>query len=100
MLVIQLGVLVVLFGRRFHAGWRSHAQQITIGLSTAAIAQFGRARNLEAIALHRHIHSRPDYERVMGLQEKFFNANSVVFLAALVWWIVCLWIDEPGQNLR
>ncbi len=34
----------------------------------------------------------------MGLQEKFFNADSVVFLAALVWWIVCLWIDEPGSK--
>jgi hypothetical protein len=98
LLVIQLGVLVVLFGRRFHAGWRSHVQQITIGLSTAAIAQLGVRAIWQVIALHTTIHSRADYVRVMGLQEKFFNADSVVFLAALVWWIACLWIDEPDSS--
>ena len=96
LLVIQLGILVVLFGRRFHAGWRSHVQQITIGLSTAAIAQLGVRAIWQVIALHTTIHSRADYVRVMGLQDKFFNADSVVFMAALVWWIACLWIDEPG----
>ncbi len=98
LLVIQLGILVVLFGRRFNAGWRSHVQQIVIGLSTAAIAQLGVPAILQAIALHTTIQSRADYVRVMGLREKFFNADSVVFLAALVWWIVCLWIDEPGSK--
>jgi hypothetical protein len=34
----------------------------------------------------------------MGLEDKFVNADSVVLLAALVWWIVCLWIDEPGSK--
>jgi hypothetical protein len=28
------------------------------------------------------------------------NANSVIFLVVLVWWIVCLWIDEPGTEDR
>jgi hypothetical protein len=32
----------------------------------------------------------------MGLLEKLFNANSVVYVAVLVWWIVWLWMDEPG----
>jgi len=98
LLVIQLGILVVLFGRRFNAGWRSHVQQIVIGLSTAAMAQLGVRAIWQVIALHTTIQSRADYARVMGLQEKFFNADSVVFLAALVWWIVCLWIDEPGSK--
>jgi hypothetical protein len=26
-----------------------------------------------------------------------FNGNSVVYLAVAIWWIVCLWIDEPGS---
>jgi len=98
LLVIQLGILVVLFGRRFNAGWRSHVQQIVIGLSTAAMAQLGVRAIWQVIALHTTIQSRADYVRVKGLQEKFFNADSVVFLAALVWWIVCLWIDEPGSK--
>ncbi len=98
LLVIQLGILVVLFGRRFHAGWRSHVQQIVIGLSTAAMAQLGVRAIWQVIALHTTINSRADYVRVMGLQDKFVNADSVVLLAALVWWIVCLWIDEPGSK--
>jgi len=95
LLIIQLCILVMLFGRRFHAGLRSHVQQITIGLSTAAMAQLAVRGTWQLIALHTTIHSRADYARVMGLQEKFFNADSVVFVAALVWWIACLWIDEP-----
>ena len=98
LLVIQLGILVVLFGRRFHAGWRSHVQQIVIGLSTAAMAQLGVRAIWQVIALHTTIHSQADYRRVMGLEDKFVNADSLVLLAALVWWIVCLWIDEPGSK--
>ena len=56
LLVIQLGILVVLFGRRFHAGWRSHVQQIVIGLSTAAMAQLGVRIIWQVIALHTTIH--------------------------------------------
>jgi hypothetical protein len=26
-----------------------------------------------------------------------FNGNSVIYLAVAIWWIVCLWIDEPGS---
>jgi hypothetical protein len=95
LLIVQLCLLVTLFGTRFKAGWRSHVQQIVIGLSTAAIAELARFGIWQAIALHTTIHSRAEYDRVMALQEKFFNATSVIFLAALVWWIVCLWIDEP-----
>jgi hypothetical protein len=98
LLVIQLGILVVLFGRRYHADWRSHVQQIVIGLSTAAMAQLGVRAIWQVIALHTTIHSQADYRRVMGLEDKFVNADSVVLLAALVWWIVCLWIDEPGSK--
>jgi hypothetical protein len=98
LLVVQLGILVVLFGRRFHACWRSHVQQIVIGLSTAAMSQLAVRGIWQAIALHTTIHSQADYQRVMALEGKFLNADSVVFLGALVWWIVCLWIDEPGSK--
>jgi hypothetical protein len=98
-LIIQLGLLVVLFGRRFGAGWRSHTQQIVIGLSTASMAQLAVRLIWQQIAIHTTIHAQADYVHVMALQEKFYNANSVVYLAALVWWIVCLWIDEPGSAI-
>jgi hypothetical protein len=95
-LTIQLGLLVVLFGRRFGAGFRSHTQQIVIGLSTASSGQLLVRFIWQQIAMHTTIHTQAEYSRVMGLQEKFYNANNVVYLVALVWWIVCLWIDEPG----
>jgi hypothetical protein len=98
MLVIQLGVLVVLFGRKFGAGFRSHTQQIVIGLSTASIGQLAMRMVWQQIALHTTIHSQAEYARVMGLEEKFYNANSVIYVVVLVWWIVCLWIDEPGTT--
>jgi hypothetical protein len=97
-LIVELGILVVLAGRRFNAGFRSHTQQIVIGLSTASIAQLAVRGIWEAIALHAAPQTQAEYERVLGLQEKLYNANSVVFLAVLVWWIVCLWINEPGKE--
>jgi hypothetical protein len=95
-LIIQLSLLIVLFGRRFHAGWRSHTQQIVIGLSTASIAQLAVRSIWQEVATHVSIRSQAEYNHVMDLQDKFYNANSAVFLAVQVWWIVCLWIDEPG----
>jgi hypothetical protein len=96
-LFAQLGLIVVLFGRRFAAGWRSHTQMIAIGLSTASISQLAVRAIWELMALHTTIHTQADYQRIMGLQEKFYNANSVVYLAALLWWIGWLWLDEPGS---
>ena len=98
LLVIQLGILVVLFGRRFNAGWRSHVQQIVIGLSTAAMAQLAVRGIWQVIALHT-THSQPG-----GLCARHGPAGKVLqcrqrsLRAVLVWWIVCLWIDEPGAK--
>ena len=57
-LIIQLGLLVALFGRHYNAGWRSHMQQIVIGLSTASIAQLAIRGTLQHIATHATIHSQ------------------------------------------
>jgi hypothetical protein len=96
LLTVGLGVLVVLFGRRFKAGWRSHTQQIVIGLSTVAISWLAVQGVWQIIAKTVHPHTQAEYERIIGLGGKMVNANKVVYLAVVVWWIVCLWIDEPG----
>jgi hypothetical protein len=98
LLIVQLGLLVVLFGSRFNAGWRSHPQQIVIGLSTGSISQLAVRIIWQQIAVHTTIHAQADYQRVMALQDKIYNANSVVYLAVLTWWIVWLWFDEPGAT--
>jgi hypothetical protein len=95
-LTVALGLLVVLFGRRYGAGWRSHVQQIVIGLSTASLAQLSVQITWQIIARTAAPHSMAEYERIVGLREKLFNANSAVYVVVLVWWIVFLWLDEPG----
>jgi hypothetical protein len=96
LLTVELGLLVVLFGRRFKAGWRSHTQMISIGLSTGAITWMAMQGVVQSIVSSAHPQSREEYERVLGLIGKLLNANKAMYVAVLVWWIVWLWLDEPG----
>jgi hypothetical protein len=94
---IGLGLLVVAFGGRYGAGWRSHVQRIVIGLSTASLSQIAVQAIWQVIV--RTVgqpHSQEEYQRIVGLQDKLFNANSAVYIAVVIWWIVSLWPDEPG----
>jgi hypothetical protein len=95
-LTVGLVLLIVVFGRRFHAGWRSHAQQIALGLAGSAISWLSVQGAWQFIATSVQIHTRAQYDHILGLGDKLVNANRTVFLAALIWWIACLWIDEPG----
>jgi hypothetical protein len=97
-LTIALGVLVTLFGRRYSGGWHTHVQQIMIGLSTATMAQLTLRGILQAIGTHSHIHSQADFDRVMGLRDKLIHANNVLYICVMLWWIACLWADEPGSG--
>ena len=98
LLTVGLCLLVVLFGRRYKAGWRSHTQQILIGLSTAAIAQLGLQLMIERIMKTAAPHNQAELDRILSFRDKLINADNVVYVAVVVWWIVCLWIDEPGAN--
>jgi hypothetical protein len=99
---IAVGLLIVMLGSRVKAGWRTHTQQIAIGLSTASIAQLvveGIWQRIvsTAIANPAIAQSITDRDRIIGIGEKLSNTNSSVYVAILIWWIVCLWRDEPGQ---
>jgi membrane protein required for beta-lactamase induction len=96
-LSVCLTLLVVVFGRRYGAGWRSHVQRILIGFSTASLSQMSAQAIWQVIARHTTPHSQAEYQRVVGIQDKLLNANSAVYVLVLIWWIVCLWIDEPGS---
>lgn len=95
LLAVEFGVIVVAFGRGFGAGWRSHAHRIAIGLSTAGLAQLAVELILIVMSSHFVPKSREEYEHVLKIAEHIANANGVVAVAVLIWWIVCLWIDEP-----
>jgi hypothetical protein len=98
LLYIELGLLLLVAGHRFQAGWRSHAQQIVLGLSIASISQLVVRAVWQKIANGPPPRSREEYLHITGLQEKLFNGNSIVYLVVLVAWIICLWINEPGTG--
>ena len=99
LLTVELGLLVIFLGRRFGAGWHTHTQRILIGLSTASITQLAVQAVWQLIARTASPHSQAEYDRILGLRDKLFNANGAIYVAVLVWWIVCLWIDEPGARI-
>ena len=97
-LVALVGLLVVIFGRYYKAGWHSHIQQIAIGLTMSSIALLtirGAAQHVQMTAV---VHSQDDYNRVTGLLRSFQSADGIIFLLVLIWWIACLWFDEPGTE--
>jgi hypothetical protein len=98
LLTVELGLLVILLGRRYGAGWRSHTQRIVIGLSTASFMQLAVQAIWQAIARNAVPQSQAEYDRIMGLRDKMFNASGAIYVAVVIWWIACLWIDEPGAN--
>lgn len=93
---VELGLLAALFGSGFKAGWKSHTQRIAIGLGSFAAASLGAQLAVQHIARTAQFHSRAEYERLVGRVNNLFSASEAVYVAVLVWWIACLWIDEPG----
>ncbi|MGB0064606.1 MAG: hypothetical protein WBP85_09190 [Terracidiphilus sp.] len=101
--MILAGLLVVLFGRHYKAGWHSHTQQIAIGLTMASVSRLtirGASQHIVTTANAAAVHTPDEYNRVMGLLRSFQTAEAIIFLLVLVWWIACLWIDEPGAENR
>jgi hypothetical protein len=97
-LFVQLGLLVVVFGSKFKAGWHSHTQQLAIGLGMASLSQLAIRGTLQHVATQITIHSQDDYKRVVGMINSLNNASGIILIVVLLWWIVCLWSDEPGTE--
>jgi hypothetical protein len=92
---IAVGLLIVIFGRSAGSGFKSKAQQVAIGLMTVSMSQLGVQIIWERIAATTVPHSQQEYEHVIALRDRLFNTNNAVLIVVLLWWIVCLWIDEP-----
>jgi hypothetical protein len=97
-LFVQLGLLVMVFGRHFKAGWHSHTQQLSIGLLMASLSQLVIRGTLQHVATQVTIHSQDEYKRVVGMMNSLNTASGVILIVVLLWWIVCLWSDEPGTK--
>ena len=94
-LAVELFIVIVIAGRWFNAGWRSHTQQILAGISASAAALIIERIIWETV-VHNLPHTREGYNHAIDLQDHLTNANGAIVLAVMIWWIVCLWFDEPG----
>ena len=94
---VLLGLAIVLFGGRFHAGWKTHIQRIMIGLSTISLSQLA-VEAITDILARTQPHSMAEYQHFMDLRDRIFYANSAVGVLVLIWWIACLWKNEPGNE--
>jgi hypothetical protein len=99
LLAVELGLLVVIFGRRFKAGWRSHTQAIALGLSIIGLAWLAVQAIWINIAKNAHPTTRVEYDRIVALGNHLVNTNKGVYVAVLIWWLVWLWFDEPGTPI-
>jgi len=96
-LTVQVALLMRFFGRRFGFGWKSHDQQIALGLSTNALGFLAVQAISDAIKRTVHLTSREQYERVVHLMTNLDNARFAIWFLALLWFIIWLWRDEPGS---
>ena len=97
-LLVLVGLLVAIFGRYYKAGWHSHTQQIAIGLTMSSVALViirGAVQHVQRTAV---IQSPQDSQRIQGLLRSFQTADGIIFFLVLIWWIACLWFDEPGTE--
>jgi hypothetical protein len=97
LLNIELGLMIVIFGRYYKAPWKSHTQRIAIGLSTASIGGLTVQIVWQIVAKTAAPHSQAELSKVLELRDRLFNATGALYVAVLVWWIVVLWINEPSS---
>jgi hypothetical protein len=93
---IALTLIAVFTGRRFHAGWRSHARQLLLGYSVAALAQVAVRQTWQKLARAPQPHTQAEFNHQIAIQTRLLNANSLVYLVVAIAWIACLWFDDPG----
>jgi len=104
LLTVEVTLLLTIFGKRFGSGWRSHARQIALGLSTYSIGYLvvDRIQNLiietfkATMRTAGHHVTQQEYDHTVKLLTHLGNVVLTLWLLVLIWWIVCLWRNEPG----
>ena len=95
---VLLGLAILLFGRRFHAGWKTHIQRVMIGLFVVSLSQLASEATVQIMARNAHPRDMTEYQHLVNLRDGIFHINSAIGVLALIWWIACLWKDEPGSK--
>ncbi len=94
---VEIALLLRIFGRRFGAGWKSYEQQIALGLSTYALGFLAVQTTTDIIKHTVHLTSREQYEHIVRIFANLDNGRFTLWLLVLIWWIVWLWRNEPGD---
>jgi hypothetical protein len=94
---VEIALLLRIFGKRFGSGWKSHDQQIALGLSTYAIGFLAVQATTDIIKHTVHLTSREQYERIVRIFSNLDNGRFALWLLVLLWWIFWLWRNEPGD---
>jgi len=105
----QLGVMILtvlaalvmrMYGPRFGSRWRSHAQQIALGLSTSALAFLAVQAVNDVLSHTLHPKTRDEYAHAVQLVTRMENARTVVWILSLLWILYWIWRDEPGSSAQ
>jgi hypothetical protein len=94
----MVGLLLRIFGKRFGFGWRSHAEQIALGLSTYSLGFLAVLGITDYMKRTVHLTSRAQYDHIVKLFANLDNARFALWAVVLIWWCVWLWKDEPGAS--
>lgn len=97
LVAVMLGLLLRIFGKRFGFGWRSHPEQIALGLSTYSLGFLAVLATTDIIKHTVHLTSREQYDHIVRIFAKLDNARFALWAVVLIWWSVWLWLDEPGE---
>ena len=89
-LTIELCLLVFYFGRRFEAGWHTYKQRLAIGLSTSSLGQLVVLGLWQLIAITGAPKDLTDFLHIQSIGRRLLDANMVVYLTVLVWWMITL----------
>ena len=97
---VLVGLAIILLGRRFQGGWKTHVQRIAIGLGVVSLSQIASEAIVQVIGNSAHPKTMEEAQRILDLRDRIFYANSAILVLALIWWIWRLWADEPGTGNR
>jgi len=96
LLTFEVSLLLLIFGPRFGFRFKTHVQQIAIGLSTLAVARLAVQAITDTIKRTVHLTSREQYDQILRLFTNIDNGRFAIWFLVAIWWIVWLWRDEPG----
>jgi hypothetical protein len=94
-LIIEAALLILFFGARYGAGWRSHARRVAVGVATVALAWIAIQASWLTVVANARPRTQQEYEQLVNLGAILGDLQKCIYLAATLWWIYSLWKQEP-----